>query len=156
MRKYLKTTSACMWIVISLTVFSYSSFADTNESIILAQLGNCSVPVNGRFQLRWSAGPIIHDGTLIMNGCYGSLITKYFDSSINKPVFVEQAIKVMSTSRGMLLRGYNPRLYGTNIPHPSYSPDNFLFQQTTSGNWNISMCDNNLVCSPVEILGVTQ
>lgn len=117
-----------------------------------AQTGSCTTPLYGEFDLQFTAGIVIHRGTLAMNGCSGVFTVRYFDGQ--KTQSVTQTMRMKNTAEGMLWLGYNPVHTDTGYRHSDYNADNFLFRLDTDGLWTAGNCDDDLVCSPVKILAV--
>lgn len=122
----------------------------------IAQLGECTTPMNGIIKLRHSAGAIIHESTLYMEGCEGKMTTTFFNAASGKTEQVEQKMSQRSSAKGLFWLGFEPMYAGTNNPHPSYNADNLFFQVNTGGEWNVANCDDAGTCSPVEIVNYQQ
>ena len=89
-----------------------------------------------------------------MNGYSGKMRTRYFDSNVRKTQTVDQTMSLRSSSRGLILVGYNPVYAGTNTRNPTYSADNFLFQVSSDGSLNAATCDDAGQCSDVDVESV--
>ncbi len=131
--------------------FTPSISDSENSSFILAQLLPSSSPLYIHWKLKHSARGILHESDLIMNGYYGKMKTKYFNPSTGKTETVEQTMKLTSSSQGLIIVGSNPVYAGTSIKHRSYSPDNIGLQIDTDGNFNVVTCDQQQICSMVDI-----
>lgn len=117
------------------------------------QSGECSPPLNANMKVRFSAGMVEHLGDLRMRGCEGTMIVTYYSTQRERTEKVSQTMKLRSSDRGLMLYGYDPVYFGTTTP-ASYSADNFLFRQDTTGKLEFRNCDDANVCSPVAILAI--
>lgn len=123
-----------------------------DKSILtIAQLTESRYPLYGLFQLQYSIGGIVYESVLLMNGYVGAMRTNFFDITTGKTVAVDQIMSLKSSYAGLVLLGYNPVYAGTEIPHPTYSADNFLFQVGTDGRLNAATCDDSGQCSDVRL-----
>lgn len=110
-----------------------------------------SKPLYVCWSLTFSNTGIIHESILRMNGYDGVMVTAYYDTTVNKTIYVQQTMKLRSSSQGILIQGSNPLYAGTTVRHSTYSPDSFLFQITPQGENRAITCDKKGDCSPVEI-----
>jgi hypothetical protein len=81
-----------------------------------------------------------------MKGYYGDLRVSYFDPQTRKKATIDEGMKLMSSSRGLVLLGYNPVYAGTSISHPSYAADNFMFAVQPDGSLVAFTCDDQERC----------
>lgn len=123
----------------------------TYSSVKIAQLTEASSPLYGSWKLTFSADGIVHQGVLVMKGYYGVLRVRYFDPSIRKRSAIDQYMKLKSSSKGLILLGYNPVYAGTSVSHPTYIADNFLFSIQPDGSLVAVTCDARERCSSVDI-----
>ncbi|MGB3655483.1 MAG: hypothetical protein WBA41_30330 [Rivularia sp. (in: cyanobacteria)] len=110
-----------------------------------------SNPIYGQWKLRFSNAGVIYESVLRMNGYSGIMLTRYYDVNYRRSVIVQQTMKLSSSAKGLVILGYNPVYAGTKTRHPTYSPDNFLFQINPNGSVRFATCDDARRCSPVEI-----
>lgn len=122
-----------------------------SSSLKIAQLTEAISPVYGAWKLTWSGHGIVHQGALVMNGYYGVLRVNYFDPNRRQKATVDQVIKLMSSSQGLVLLGANPVYPGTSIPYPNYVADNFLFSIQPDGSLVAVNCDDQKQCSYVDV-----
>jgi hypothetical protein len=122
-----------------------------NSSFTIAQSTPASNPLYGAWKLTYSVDGIVYESVLSMNGYSGRMRTRYFDPNINRTQVVDQTMSLRSSSRGLVLLGYNPVYAGTNTPHPTYNADNFLFQISPDGSLGVATCDDAGQCSDVDI-----
>jgi hypothetical protein len=155
MKKTLKWIAFPILIAIFSIVNPYNAFAyckliekDISEnSVYLAQ----SNPLYGCWSLTFSIFGVVYESLLQMNGYSGVMITAFFNSNTNRTEYVQQTMKLQDSAHGLMIFGSNPVYAGTNIRHPIYSPDNFLFQVRPNGEYRFVTCDNEGRCSPVEM-----
>jgi hypothetical protein len=88
-----------------------------------------------------------------MNGNRGIMQTTFFNVDTNQTERIEQTMCLRLSERGVELLGYEPVYAGTRNPHPTYSPDNFLFQLDADGSKVVSVCDDSRQCGAVDIVG---
>lgn len=117
------------------------------KTLIISQVN----PIRGRWKIRHSNGSIVHESILSMYGFSGKMTTRYFDPRLQQPTVVEQTMQVNPSAVGLLIVGYRPVYSGTNILHPRYSPDTFLFRVDPNGSVVMLTCDTQKICSPIEI-----
>ena len=86
-----------------------------------------------------------------MKGYYGALRVSYFDPQTRKKATIDEVMKLMSSSRGLVLLGYNPVYAGTSISHPTYAADNFVFSVQPDGSLVAATCDDQKRCSSVDV-----
>jgi hypothetical protein len=86
-----------------------------------------------------------------MGGYHGSIRTWYFDARRGRTVAVDQKLRLKSSANGLIFLGSNPVYAGTNVRHPTYSPDNFLYQVRPDGTLVVFTCDYYLQCSSVDV-----
>ncbi|MBD2626578.1 hypothetical protein [Trichormus variabilis] len=122
-----------------------------SSSFTIAQLTDASSPIYGHWKLTFSVNGTVYKGYLIMKGYYGVLRVSYFDPNVRKKVTIDEGMRLMSSSQGLVLVGYNPVYAGTSISHPTYSADNFLFSIQPNGSLVAVTCDNQQRCSSVEV-----
>ncbi|MFM6154031.1 MAG: hypothetical protein ACKPE3_13710, partial [Sphaerospermopsis kisseleviana] len=122
-----------------------------SSSLKIAQLTEAISPVYGAWKLTYSVNGIVYKGALVMNGYYGVLRVNYFDPNRRQKATVDQVIKLMSSSQGLVLLGANPVYAGTSIPHPTYAADNFLFSIQPDGSLVAVNCDDKKQCSYVDV-----
>ena len=89
-----------------------------------------------------------------MSGYSGKMRTRYFDPNFNRTQTIDQSMSLRSSSRGLVLLGYNPVYAGTNTQSSTYSADNFLFQVSTDGSLLAATCDDAGQCSDVDVESV--
>lgn len=104
--------------------------------------------IDGVWRLQFSVGATRHDSVLYMKGPLGRMRTQYFNPATSKTETVDQIMKLWSSSQGLILKGYNPVDADTQNPHPTYSADEFLFQQRPDGTLYIDNCSGGR-CSQV-------
>ncbi|MBS9383344.1 MAG: hypothetical protein HEQ24_03595 [Dolichospermum sp. BR01] len=125
-----------------------------SSSFTIAQLTEASYPLYGSWKLTFSVNGTVHKGYLIMRGYYGTLRVSFFNPNVRKKTTIDQGMKLMSSSRGLVLLGYNPVYAGTSISHPSYAADNFVFAVQPDGSLVAFTCDDQERCSSVDIEAV--
>lgn len=86
----------------------------------------------------------------------GLMSVRYFNSQTNRTKTVLQTMRLWSASQGLIVRGHNQLDSRTRRPHPTYSPDEFLFQQRPNGTLYAENYDNAGNCSAVRIQFVSQ
>jgi hypothetical protein len=119
----------------------------SENSVYLAQ----SNPLYGCWSLTSSVFGVVYESLLQMNGYSGVMVTAFFNPNTNSTEYVEQTMKLQDSAHGLMIFGSNPVYAGTSIRHPTYSPDNFLFQVRPNGEYRFVTCDNAGRCSPVEV-----
>lgn len=112
---------------------------------------NSNNSIDGVWKLQYSVGGIVYESALEMRGDRGKMLTRYFNVNTNKQEEAEQTIELQPSPHGILLLGSNPIDSETQKPHPTYSPDNFLFRVNPDGSRISHTCDDAGNCSPVEI-----
>lgn len=117
-----------------------------------AQPGVCTMPIYDHINIRWSAGFVVHEAHLDLQGCRGKMTVRFFNSERRRTETISQTMIVRNTANGILLLGYNPVWLNTRTRHPSYAADNILIQQRPDGSMGIMLCDDLNQCSPVEVL----
>jgi hypothetical protein len=122
-----------------------------SSQFTIAQLINSDYGLNGTWKLQFSVGGILHESILIMEGDSGAMRTRYYNSATGRAESVDQAMKLQSSSQGLVLLGFNPVYAGTTTRHRTYSPDNFLFQIRPNGALVSFTCDRGGRCSPVDM-----
>ena len=139
------------------TAFTKASFTtDSTQntqslSFKIAQITEASYPLYGSWTLTYSVNGTVYKGYLIMRGYYGDLRVSYFDPEIRKKATIDQRMKLMSSSQGLVLLGYNPVYAGTSISHPTYAADNFVFSVQPDGSLVAFTCDDEKRCSSVDM-----
>lgn len=132
--------------------FTTDSTQNTPSSAFtIAQITEASYPLYGSWKLTFSVNGTVHKGYLIMRGYYGTLRVSFFNPNVRKKTTIDQGMKLMSSSRGLVLLGYNPVYAGTSISHPSYAADNFVFAVQPDGSLVAFTCDDQERCSSVDI-----
>ena len=131
-----------------------SQLITPSSSMKIAQLTEASYPLYGSWRLTFSVNGTVYKGYLIMKGYYGVLRVSFFDSNVGKKTTIDEGIKLMSSSRGLVLLGSNPVYAGTSIPHSTYSADNFLFSVEPDGSLVAFTCDYAKRCSSVDLEAV--
>jgi hypothetical protein len=132
---------------------SPSRVPNTNDLPSLAHTNLPSTeatPLYGVWRLQYSVHGIVYQSTLKMEGDSGKMLTSFFNVETNQTETVEQTMRLQPSAKGLLLLGYNPVDANSKTRHPTYSPDNFLFQITPNGKY-FQTCDDAGRCSPVEI-----
>ncbi|MBJ7295668.1 MAG: hypothetical protein JHC73_04955 [Dolichospermum sp.] len=122
-----------------------------SSSFTIAQITEASYPLYGSWKLTFSVNGTVYKGYLIMKGYYGDLRVSYFDPQTRKKATIDEGMKLMSSSRGLVLLGYNPVYAGTSISHPSYAADNFMFAVQPDGSLVAFTCDDQERCSSVDM-----
>jgi hypothetical protein len=125
-----------------------------SSSMKIAQLTEATYPLYGSWRLTFSVNGIVYKGYLIMKGYYGALRVSYFDPNVRKKATIDEVMKLMSSSRGLILLGSNPVYARTSIPHPTYVADNFLFSVQPDGSLAAFTCDYAEQCSSVDVEAV--
>ncbi|QJB45446.1 hypothetical protein [Dolichospermum flos-aquae] len=132
--------------------FTTDSTQNTPSSAFtIAQITEASYPLYGSWKLTYSVNGTVYKGYLIMRGYYGDLRVSYFDPEIRKKATIDQGMKLMSSSQGLVLLGYNPVYAGTSISHPTYAADNFVFSTQPDGSLVAVTCDYLEQCSSVDV-----
>lgn len=93
-------------------------------------------------------------GHLQMWGAVGYFnLIRVFAGTPVAPV-IQQAMVAAAAPNGrdIILSGYLPRIAGTTVAMPDYSPDAFRLTQDALGNWTISDTCSNGVCAAVQII----
>lgn len=137
-----------LWCGMFVFLFLLTGCAGSRSSAQVSGPG-CSEPFYGTYGMRFSAGAVVHEGTLYMHGCTGSLYVSYYSVARKRTERVKQTIRVRSSSEGIVLLGYRPVYAGSNRPHPTYAADNFLIQVDQRGGLSAINCDDAGQCSPV-------
>jgi serine/threonine protein kinase len=106
--------------------------------------------INGYWKLEFTAGETVHQSLLFMRGNQGEMIVQYVDPSSQKKELVYQTIRLWSCSAGLIVKGYNPVDADTKQSHPTYSPDEMLFQKKSDGSIVADNCSGG-VCSTVSV-----
>jgi len=122
-----------------------------SSAFTIAQITEASYPLYGSWKLTFSVNGTVYKGYLIMKGYYGDLRVSYFDPQTRKKATIDEGMKLMSSSRGLVLLGYNPVYAGTSISHPSYAADNFMFAVQPDGSLVAFTCDDQERCSSVDM-----
>jgi hypothetical protein len=122
-----------------------------SSSFTIAQITEASSPLYGSWKLTFSVNGIVYKGYLIMRGYYGDLRVSYFDPNTRNKATIDQTMKLMSSSQGLVLLGYNPVYAGTSISHPIYAADNFVFSLQPDGSLVAFTCDDEKRCSSVDV-----
>jgi hypothetical protein len=122
-----------------------------SSSFTIAQLTEASYPLYGSWKLTFSVNGTVYKGYLIMRGYYGALRVSYFDPHTRKKATIDEVMKLMSSSQGLVLLGYNPVYAGTSISHPTYIADNFVFSVQPDGSLVAGTCDDQKRCSSVDV-----
>lgn len=126
-----------------------------SSSYTIAQIVNANSPLYGSWSLRYSIDGVVHESVLVMEGYYGAMRTRYFDSSINRSQAIAQEISLKSSPEGLILLGDNPVYAGTSKRHPNYAADNFLFSVEPDGSVIAYTCDNLRQCSAVNVEAIS-
>lgn len=126
---------------------SSPSHTSEKKTLTIAQANS----VRGRWILRYSSGLILHESVLFMYGSSGEMTTRFYDPLLGKTSTVVQTMRASSSARGMVIIGSRPVYPRTNILHPRYSPDSFLFRINPDGSVMALTCDIQQNCSPVEV-----
>ncbi|OPH09505.1 hypothetical protein [Cylindrospermopsis raciborskii] len=108
-------------------------------------------PLYGCWGLTYSAGGIIHESVLIMDGYSGAMMTQFYNLVLARTDVVLQTMRLRGSSQGVVILGFNPVNPQTNRRHPTYNPDNFLFQIRPNGSYLFITCDDAGKCSPVQV-----
>ena len=122
-----------------------------SSSFTIAQLTEASYPLYGSWKLTFSVNGTVYKGYLIMKGYYGTLRVSFFDPQTRKKATIDEGMKLMSSSQGLVLLGYNPVYAGTSISHPTYAADNFVFAVQPDGSLVAGTCDDQERCSSVDM-----
>ncbi|MBD2138483.1 hypothetical protein H6F32_12980 [Anabaena sp. FACHB-1237] len=138
-------------LAIAVPINHNSQFIAPFSSRKIAQLTEASSPLYGSWILTFSADGIVHQGVLVMEGYYGVLRVSYFDPNLGKQAAIDQYMELKSSSKGLILLGYNPVYAGTSVSHPTYIADNFLFSIQPDGSLVVVTCDARERCSSVDI-----
>ncbi|WP_290600896.1 hypothetical protein [Anabaena sp. AL93] len=164
----LKQATSVLVLVVGIGVFDIKSVGAKNastkaplttdstqntasSSFTIAQITEASYPLYGSWKLTFSVNGTVYKGYLIMKGYYGDLRVSYFDPEIRKKATIDQRMKLMSSSQGLVLLGYNPVYAGTSISHPTYAADNFVFAVQPDGSLVAATCDDEKRCSSVDM-----
>jgi hypothetical protein len=137
--------------LITVPINKNSQLIAPSSSIKIAQLTEASSPLYGSWRLTFSAGGIVHEGILVMQGYYGVLRVWYFDPNLKKKASIDEYMELKSSSKGLVLLGYNPVYAETFVSHPTYIADNFLFSIQPDGSLVALTCDARERCSSVDI-----
>ncbi|WP_341530612.1 hypothetical protein WKK05_15815 [Nostoc sp. UHCC 0302] len=146
----IKTVNA-QGLSVKASVSAPSTAASQPSSFTIAQLTEPNSPLYGNWKLTFSIDGIIYESILRMQGYSGTTRTRYFNPNTGKPDVVDQTMELKSSSSGLILLGYNPVYGGTTLRHPTYIPDNFLFQIRPDGSLIVFTCDRNKRCSSVDL-----
>ncbi|MFN6526198.1 hypothetical protein [Nostoc sp. ChiSLP03a] len=98
-----------------------------SSQVTIAQVSELASPIEGTWELTYSAGGIVHKSILRMDGYSGTMRTRYYNILLEKTEAVDQTMYLRPFAEGLLIVGYNPVYAGTSIKHPTYRADNFLF-----------------------------
>ena len=120
-------------------------------SFTIAQITEASYPLYGSWKLTYSVNGTVYKGYLIMKGYYGDLRVSFFDPQTRKKATIDEAMKLMSSSQGLVLLGYDPVYAGTSVSHPTYAADNFVFSVQPDGSLVAATCDDQEQCSYVDM-----
>jgi hypothetical protein len=120
------------------------------SSFTIAQLTEANSPLYGTWKLTYSVDGIVYESILRMDGYLGAMRTRYFHPLRRRTVAIDQTMQLKSSSKGLVLLGYNPVVAGTRN-RAEYNADNFLFQISPNGSLLVFTCDDALQCSAVDI-----
>lgn len=132
-------------------ILAQTPVVSQSSSYAIAQLVDANSPLYGSWNLRYSVDGVVYQSVLVMEGYYGAMRTRYFDSTINRSQAVDQEVSLKSSSQGLVLLGDNPVYAGTSTRHPTYAADNFLFSVEPDGSLTAYACDNLRQCSAVNV-----
>jgi hypothetical protein len=133
------------------TITTDSIHINPSSSFTIAQITEASYPLYGSWKLTFSVNGTVYKGYLIMKGYYGALRVSYFDPQTRKKATIDEVMKLMSSSQGLVLLGYDPVYAGTSISHPTYAADNFVFSVQPDGSLVAATCDDQERCSSVDM-----
>ena len=100
------------------------------------------------YRLDWTFASIVHVGRLKMQGNSGKMryITRYNDSYI----IVDQTMQLYTSTRGLVLLGFNPIDVTTQKPFKDFRPDNLIIKTDITGTKTITTCDNGGNYVPID------
>ena len=105
--------------------------------------------IDGTWQLTWASSGSPHKGSLVMQGDQGQLtVTATGKGQSDR---VQETMRLWSSPRGLVLLGYNPIDPSTKAASTDYSPDNFLFEPQSNGDYKITLCDDFRNCTNVTV-----
>lgn len=132
-------------------VDNYTTSDRPSQYRITQKIYRSNSPLYGTWNLTYSINGVVYRSVLIMKGHSGGMGTKYFDSNVGRTRVISQQMRLGSSSRGLILVGFNPTDYHTKRPVRTYSPDNFLFSIQPNGSLVAITCDRAKRCSNVDI-----
>lgn len=117
-----------------------------------AQLTGGFSGLHGTALVRWSAGEFQYVAQLQLQGQVGLAAVQFASATVRGAA--KEDLVLQATSSGWLYMGSNVRDPSDNrsLEDGEYSPDSFRLLQTSAGSWTVSdMCDNQGICSPVQV-----
>jgi serine/threonine protein kinase len=105
--------------------------------------------IDGTWQLNWALDGSTHEGTLTVKGNQGQL--RVAATGNGQTDRIQETMRLWSSSRGLILLGYNPIDLSTKAASTSYSPDNFLFEPQSDGTYKVTVCDDGHNCADVSV-----
>ena len=105
----------------------------------------------GNYTIQWTFRGSLYKGLLRVNGNQGELIVTFFNNAENKTQTILQDMKLYNCTFALVLFGTNPRSLESEKRIYSYRSDNFFFQQGVNGELYFGNCDDQGLCSPIQI-----
>jgi len=125
-----------------------------SSAYTIAQYSEANSPLYGNWKLTYSIDGVVYESVLIMNGYEGGMGTTFFDPNLRRTRVISQTMYLKSSSKGLILVGYNPTDYYTNKPDRTYSADNFLISIVPDGSLLVTTCDSAGRCSDVDLQAI--
>ena len=111
--------------------------------------------LDGNYTIQWTFRGSLYQGLLRVNGNQGELLVTFFNNAENKTQTILQDMKLYNCTFALVLFGINPRSLESEKQIYSYKSDNFFFQQGVNGELYFGNCDDQGLCSPIQISAVS-
>ncbi|OUL33446.1 hypothetical protein BV372_16480 [Nostoc sp. T09] len=125
-----------------------------SSAYTIAQYSEANSPLYGSWKLTYSIDGVVYESVLIMDGYKGGMGTTFYDPNLRRTRVILQTMYLKSSSKGLILVGYNPTDYDTKKPVRTYSPDNFLISLLPDGSLLVINCDSAGRCSDVDLQAI--
>lgn len=139
-------------LVLTMLFLNASFLGRSAQAQEVKSVDDCEYEMHGIFELRFSAGPYVHDAELRMAGCTGTMTVTYAGSETGTTETVRQFMRIESSAEGLAIAGYNPVDPATGRPRAHYSADNLLIQILPTVGLRFRNCDDAGRCSDVKLL----
>ncbi len=118
---------------------------------ISAAQWSCPDSLYGVWQLSFAVGRLVHEATLKMDGCLGTMRVRYLNRETHLAEEISEPMRLSQTARGLQITGSSPVLVRTNRPATMYAADVLLYGILPSDVTSFQNCDGVNPCSPVKI-----